>query len=56
MITFIKGNDTKFLSEESSLITTLINQGWEEKTDKKEIGNGKSSKSSNKPSVSLGAE
>lgn len=46
MVTLTKGNDTKFLSEGSSLIERLLQMGWTV-TSEAEVKNGKSRKSSN---------
>lgn len=43
MVTLQKGNDTKILSEGSSLVDILLKSGWTIKTPKKEVKNGKSS-------------
>ena len=45
MITFVKGLDTKILSEDSSLIEKLKSLGWTEATKEKDIKDGKSGKS-----------
>lgn len=55
MLTFIKENNTKIVSPNSSLVKVLLGLGWIEQIEK-EVKNGKSSKSSDKPDVSLGAE
>lgn len=44
MITLHKDGGTKFVSEDSALLQVLLKQGWV-KEEKKEVKNGKTSKS-----------
>ena len=46
MITLKKGDDTKVLSADSSLVEMLEAQGWKRKTPKKEVKNVKFSNAS----------